>query len=62
MIIPTFIPIEIVSKIYMYAHPILNKYIQRSIINYNFVYKTNKNTIYCYKCSRNHRYPKHFSC
>lgn len=55
------LPIEIISKIQLYSHPILNKNLQTQIHDYIF-YKNNSKIKFCNKCLKNHRYPKHFKC
>ncbi len=60
------LPAELLSKIYMYAHPSLSSYTQNAIKNYQFVSKNlrilHRNSRYCRSCFRYHRIPKHFSC
>ena len=56
------IPVEIVSKILMYCHPVLNKRIQNDIINFAFVKYRNINNRFCNICIRYHRFPFHFRC
>ena len=58
----SILPIEIISKIQLYSHPILNRNIQKSIINYRFMSKNNKKVKICYECSRIHKLPRHFRC
>lgn len=55
------LPESLILKIIFYAHPILKKTLQKDIINYKFINK-NKKFIYCNYCSRNHKFPRHFSC
>lgn len=57
------LPIEIEYKIYFYAHPMLDKKLQKEIKNHSF--RTKKFIVrekYCVVCSRNHRIPQHFYC
>lgn len=56
------LPIELVRKIYLYSHPVLNKNIQKSIINHKFLFKSRKKERICYECNRIHRLPRHFRC
>ncbi len=60
------LPKELISKIYMYAHPVLKINIQNALKNYEFVSKNlsilHRNSRFCHSCFRYHRYPRHFSC
>lgn len=61
--IPNNIPIEIVNKILLYSHNILDRKVQNDIINYSFEKKIkSKNIKYCSICLKYHRIPKHFRC
>ena len=55
------LPDEIIRKIMMYCHPVLDKRMQYQIIHYNF--KTSKlKKRYCNFCYKVHRFPRHFLC
>lgn len=56
------LPDEIIRKILLYAHPVLNKNIQYDIINYVFIRKIHRRMRNCGFCNRKHRYPRHFRC
>ena len=59
------VPEEIILKIIMYAHPILNKNIQNDILEYTFCknrFCNKRKYINCLKCNRFHRRPMHFYC
>ena len=60
-----FLPEEIILKIIMYAHPILDPRIQKDILGH-FFYKNRSNNnrkyVNCLKCNRFHRRPRHFYC
>ena len=60
-----FLPEEIILKIIMYSHPILDRNIQNDILEYNFYYNNRqikRKYINCLKCNRFHRRPRHFYC
>ena len=57
------LPREIILKIIMYSHPILNKRIQSQIKNrYLKNSKLKFKKRYCDFCSRYHTFPIHFCC
>lgn len=55
------LPREIISKIIMYSHPVLNKRIQSQIKN-RHLKKSKFKKRYCDFCSRYHTFPVHFCC
>lgn len=61
------LPLELINIIRLYAHPVINKDLQKQIHNHTFYKKKInikyiKNMKYCNICLKNHRYPKHFKC
>lgn len=51
------IPMEIVSKIMMFSHPVMNENLKQQIKNFRF----NKIS-FCNDCCKKHRFPRHFRC